>query len=170
KTNAYGQDNEISGVDWPLDERKAALLEFTRRVFEIRRDNPVLRRRGFFHGVRLNSEGAEDQEKDITWLRPDGGELTHDDWHDPGRHVLGMLIPGEAADEVDERGRAITGNTLLLVVNGGEQPCSFRLPVLRRPGLWREVVNTSRPGKRFVEIAEMSVPAHALILLEYEVV
>ena len=168
--NAYCQDNEISWVDWTLDERKAALLEFTRRVFEIRRDNPVLRRRGFFHGVRLNSEGAEDQEKDITWLRPDGGELTHDDWHDPGRHVLGMLIPGEAADEVDERGRAITGNTLLLVVNGGEQPCSFRLPVLRRPGLWREVVNTSRPGKRFVEIAEMSVPAHALILLEYEVV
>jgi glycogen operon protein len=162
--NAYCQDNEISWVNWNLSERDRELLAFTRQVFEIRRRNPVLRRRGFFHGVPI----AEAEVKDLAWIRPDGEEMTLADWHDPHRHVLGMLIPGQAADEVDERGRLITGDTLLLVVNGGPEPCTFRLPVLKTPGIWREVVNTSRPGKRFSEISELNVPAHTLILLAYE--
>jgi glycogen operon protein len=195
--NAYCQDSPLSWVDWSAvsvgppgpgsqrsagDERKAALLAFARRVFTIRRQNPVLRRRGFFHGVPIAVELESDSKatpakpqdepegvvKDLAWLRPDGREMTVEDWNDPGRHALGMIIPAEASDELDDRGRTIAGNTLLLLVNGGDAPVAFRLPVLRRPGLWREVVNTSRPGKRFVEIAELSIPGHALILLEYE--
>ncbi len=162
--NAYCQDNEISWMNWDLDTRQRELLSFARRVFQTRRDNPVLRRRGFFHGVPI--AGAE--VKDLAWFRQDGREMSEADWKDPDRHVLGMLIPGQAADEVDERGRPVTGNTLLLVVNGGQHTSRFRLPVLQKPGMWREVVNTSRPDKRFVEISELIVPAHTLILLAYE--
>ena len=43
--NAYCQDNELSWVDWNLDERRQALLEFTRRLIQLRREQPVLQRR-----------------------------------------------------------------------------------------------------------------------------
>ena len=35
--------------------------------------------------------------------------MTDAEWSDPGNHVLGMLIRGEATDEVDERGPAASG-------------------------------------------------------------
>jgi isoamylase len=159
--NAYCQDNDISWVNWTLDPRQRELLEFTRRVFAIRRANPVLRRRGFFHG------GAENAAADVVWVRPDGAELRGGDWQAAG-HSLGMLINGHATDDVDERGRLITGDTLLLIVNGGATSATHRLPELPAPGLWREILNTARPGRRFVELGELLVPGHALILLAYE--
>ena len=38
--NAYCQDNEISWFDWNLDDRRRALLEFTRRLIALRRRHP----------------------------------------------------------------------------------------------------------------------------------
>ncbi len=162
--NAYCQDNAIGWVHWSLDERGKAMLEFFRAVLRIRRHNPVLRRRGFFRGQPV----AEESPKDLAWYRPDGLEMTGSDWHDANRRALGMIIHGEATDDVDERGRLLTGDTLMLIVNGGGETVSFRLPTLPRPGLWRELVNTSRPGRRMLEPGELEVPDHALILLEYK--
>jgi isoamylase len=162
--NAYCQDNELSWLNWNLDERQKELLEFTRKIFELRRSNAVLRRRSFFRGTPVGGE----MQKDVAWIRPDGVELSDADWHDPQRHALGMLIHGDATDEVDERGRLITGDTLLLLVNGGGDPVSFRLPTLERPGLWREIINTARPGRRFVDLGDLPVPPHSLILLDYD--
>ena len=48
--NAYCQDNEISWIDWNLDDRRRGLLEFTRRLIALRRAHPVLQRRRFFVG------------------------------------------------------------------------------------------------------------------------
>ena len=42
--NAYCQDNEISWVDWKLDDRRRSLLEFTRRMIALRQHHPVLQR------------------------------------------------------------------------------------------------------------------------------
>ena len=55
--NAYAQDNELSWMDWTLDERRKALLAFTRQAFAIRHANPVFRRRHFFRGAPVR-EGA----------------------------------------------------------------------------------------------------------------
>ncbi|HUZ53489.1 MAG TPA: glycogen debranching protein GlgX, partial [Streptosporangiaceae bacterium] len=46
--NAYCQDNEISWLDW--EHVDGALLDFTRRLLTIRREQPVLRRQRFFAG------------------------------------------------------------------------------------------------------------------------
>jgi glycogen operon protein len=48
--NAYCQDNEISWVDWKMDDRRRSLLEFTRRLIAMRRRHPALQRRRFFVG------------------------------------------------------------------------------------------------------------------------
>jgi isoamylase len=156
--NAYCQDNELGWVDWNLDEDARALLEFTRRAFAIRRDNPGLRRRRFFRG----DAGAV---KDVSWIRPDGTEMTQDDWNDPAGHVLGMLIHAAAAEERDERGRPLGGDPLLLLVNGGERSRSFALPRLDGPGTWHELLNTARQGTRSVKTPAINLVAHSLILL-----
>jgi isoamylase len=162
--NTYAQDNELSWINWSLDERARSLLEFTREVFAIRFANPVLRRRSFFHGRSVSASGG----KDVTWLRPDGQEMTEGDWHDPNAHVLGMFLDGRATDDKDDRGRPIVGQTLLLLVNGGPKSRAFTLPSLESPGNWRELVNTARPGLRIVKAAAVNLAAHSLILLRYE--
>jgi len=144
--NTYCQDNEISWVDWKLDDRRRALLEFTRKAFAIRAENPVLRRRTFFHGQVIDHPGL----KDLTWLRPDGAEMTQNDWQNVEAHALGMRIDGEATDETDETGEPIKGDTMLLLVNASEADVDFRMPA----GRWSTVIDTDdRPdpaGKHYI--------------------
>jgi isoamylase len=163
--NAYCQDNEITWIDWELDEHDRALLEFTRRVFALRREQPVFRRRRCFAGNPVTGEGP----KDVAWIRPEGGEFQAADWADPKARVLGMLIPGHASDEVDERGRPNRGDTLLLLVNGGARSRHFQLPAPGEPGVWRSVVDTARPGSRKPSSGGVNLVAHSLMLLAYEV-
>jgi glycogen operon protein len=158
--NAYCQDNELSWIHWELSPQQQALLEFTRRIFAIRRENPVFRRRSFFRGRKV-SPGS----KDVSWIRPDGGEMTEADWADPKRWALGMLIPGQATDEKDERGRLVVGDTQLLVLNGGSKGVDFRLPRIEDAGWWREQVNTARGGSRVVRGAKLRLAPHSLVLL-----
>jgi len=162
-SNAYCQDNRISWVDWDLDPEKREFLDFVRRVFRIRRKNPAFQRRSFFSGDRLRSGGP----KDLTWLRSDAKEMAEPDWHDPSRHVLGMLMAGEATDEVDEWGRPMRGQTMLLLLNAGRRSVSFRLPTMLTPGTWHEAMNTARPGTRRVRRESVHLVAHSLILLSY---
>jgi glycogen operon protein len=161
--NAYCHDNETSWVNWDLGPEDRDLLEFTRECLRIFHSNPVLRRRSFFTGRRIAGEGV----KDIAWIRPDGQEMTDEDWADQGNHVLGMMIPGEATDEVNERGRPIFGDTLLLLLNGGARSRYFELPRLEQAGIWHEVLNTARPGNRPVKKNALNLTAHSLILLRY---
>jgi isoamylase len=159
--NAYCQDNEISWLDWNLDAARRRVLEFTRAVLAIRRANPVLRRRRFFSGDEI-AAGM----KDVTWLRPDGGEMTDDDWNAAG-HVVGMLIRGWATDERDDRGRPVRGDTLLLLVNGGPRSRSFTLPRLEGAGRWWGEIDTARPERRAVKAAAVNLVAHSLVLLRH---
>src|SRR5687767_9560152 len=122
--NAYAQDNEITWVNWQLDERHQELLDFSRKVFAIRQAHPVLRRRHFFRGQPIDESG----QKDVTWLRADGKEMTQEDWTNPSTQTLGMLIHGESTDEADERGRPVKGDTLLLIMSNSSTDVDFRLP------------------------------------------
>ncbi len=161
--NAYCQDNEISWMDWDLGSEDRELLEFTKRLLDIFHSNPVLRRRSFFTGRPIPGEMV----KDLTWIRPDGTEMTDEDWNDPDNHMLGMLIHGEATDEVDERGRPIYGHTLLLLLNGGTRSKYLVLPKMEGPGVWQELLNTARPGTRIIRKDAINLVAHSLVLLRF---
>ena len=56
--NAYCQDNEISWIDWGIDERRQRLLEFTQRLIALRHEHPVFRRSTFLAGERERVEAA----------------------------------------------------------------------------------------------------------------
>jgi glycogen operon protein len=162
--NGYCQDNETSWVDWSLDAHARALLDFTRRVFALRREHPVLRRRSYFQGRLVGTEGT----KDVSWLAPDGTELTPEQWQDPGGHVLGMLMHGEAADELDERGRPMVGSSLLLLLNGGARSGHFTLPDPEPGGAWRTVLNTMGSEGEVVRAGGVTLGPHSLVLLRGE--
>jgi isoamylase len=156
--NAYCQDDEISWVNWTPGAQGRELLVFTRELFALRRRHPVLRRRSFFRGAPVTRDGT----KDVTWLRPDGAELTAADWQRAEAHALGMLMHGGASDEIDDQGRPVAGDTLLLLLNGGAEACTFTLPAM---GAWRELVNTGRPPRRGRSAATCEVACHAVVLL-----
>ena len=161
--NVYDQDNETSWMNWELDQPAREMLKFVRQVIAVRHDNAVLHRRSFFRGTAAGVDGRAD----VMWLRPDGQEMQHDDWTPETGRVLGMLLHGEAADQLDERGRRVEGDTLLLLVNGGDRSRQFTLPKLQ-PGLWRQLVNTARPGHRRVGDGVL-LARHSLILLSHRV-
>ena len=173
--NAYAQDNETSWVNWALDDERKALLDFARRVVAIRHANPVLRRRSFFRGRPLGAAGA----KVLAWLRPDGREMTEADWRDGSRRVLGMLISGEVADETDDRGRPVKGDTMLLWLNGGFEAVGCALPALdaagtgatASPGAWVTLLDTAaadHDAPRPVE-GDVTVQGFSLVLLRHGV-
>ncbi len=161
--NAYAQDNEITWVDWALDDGRRQLVEFTRKLIALRQAHPVLRRRHFFKGAII--EGSS--QKDVTWIRPDGTEMRDADWQNAGMHTLGMLIDGAATDEVDERGHAVHGDTLLLLLNGGEKDVTFSLPSLGPNKIWVIMVDTAKDDMPVVRETTVTVQAHALMLLRF---
>ena len=164
--NAYSQDNEITWVDWTnLNDRQRDLLAFTQRVYALRHQNPVLRRRHFFRGKDPHSPTG----KDVMWVRPDGQEMQQGDWQDTERRVLGMLISGEATDEVDDRGRPIKGDTLLLLLNGAETDCKFLLPRVAEDGSWMMLLDSAH-GERLgrpEDGGSATVAAHSVVLLRH---
>ena len=158
--NPYCQDSPLTWVDWTLDGPAREFLSFARELFAIRAANPVFRRRSFFHHEIVDTGRGQH----VTWLRSDGAEMRVDDWH-AAAHVLGMLIRGDATDEVDDRGCLLAGETVLLLLNGGSRSVRFAVAPLPDSGAWEAQVNTARPGTRRVEGGTVKLAAHALMLL-----
>jgi isoamylase len=142
--NAYCQDNEISWLDWELDDERRAFLELTRALIAFRHAHPVLRRRAFFQGRHIR--GGE--VKDLVWLEPGGREMTDEMWHAPHVRCLGVCLSGGVIDEVDERGRPISDDTLLILLNAHDQVVPFRMPADGADGHWEIVLDTADPEAR----------------------
>jgi glycogen operon protein len=93
--------------------------------------------------------------------------MTEQDWHDAENRTVGMLILGDAADEEDERGRPITGDTLLLILNGGEGEIRFTLPKPDREGVWLEMIDTAETHRSETREGAITVAPFSLVLLRY---
>ncbi len=164
--NAYCQDNELSWYPWNLDRDSRSFLRFVRRAIAIRRTQPVFKRQNFFRGRSIH--GSEF--KDITWLRPDGREMSLQDWTSNASCVLGVLLGGDAIDELDDKGRPITGETLLLVMNSLPEDLRTVLPAYSEDDSWELMLDTrfadGRPSvvQPLPSGAEYPLQAHSLAL------
>jgi glycogen operon protein len=141
--NAYCQDNDLSYVDWNLDERRQKLLDFTRKLIHLRHGQPVLQRRRYFKGQHL----WDSEHKDLAWFRPDGTEMKADDWQKPFVRSLAFLLGGDAIPTPDERGQRIYGDALLVLLNAHHEPVSFTLPPEVRNHGWELVLYTADDGQ-----------------------
>ncbi len=140
--NAYCQDNEISWVDWKLDRPRRELLEFARMLIGIFHRHPVLRRSHFFQGRRIRGSEV----KDLAWFRPDGKEMTEEDWTNPEVRCFGLRLAGDAIEEVDSRGNPLLDDTLLILLNAYHEPIPFVLPAHRRKLHWWVIFDTADPA------------------------
>jgi glycogen operon protein len=136
--NAYCQDNALSWFPWPVPRAAARQLEFTRRLLRLRQAHPVFHRRTFFQGRRIHGSAV----KDLSWFRPDGKEMTEDEWRDGATRCLGLRLAGDAIEEVDETGAPIVGDTFLLLLNAGVDETPFLLPAHRARVRWALVLDT----------------------------
>ena len=152
--NVYCQDSELSWVDWSQATDNKDLIDFTRRLIELRNDHPVFRRRRFLAGGPL---GYDVQDRDIAWMTPAGTLMTTADWdHDFGRSLM-VHLGGEAIAEPDEQGQKIFDDSFILCFNAHHERIDFTLPkddavkASRDPEdtdpsrLWSVVVDTSLP-------------------------
>ena len=142
--NAYCQDNELSWLDWSLDGERRELLDFARYVVALRREHPVLRRRQFFFGRRIRGSEV----KDLSWFRPDGQEMTDEDWSNAFTRTFGLRLAGDAITEVDRQGARIIDDTFMILVNAYHEPIDFVLPAHRRGARWDVVLDTRTPSGR----------------------
>ena len=140
--NTYCQDNGLSWLHWELEPWQHDLLGFVQTMTRLRARNPVLRRRQFFQGRPIAGASA----RDILWLTREGLAMTDADWHSSQARVLGVCWNGQM-DEVDERGRPIAGNTVMILFNAQPDTIPFRLPRIGRYQYWRPVADTGRPQR-----------------------
>ncbi len=119
--NAWCQDNELSWFDW--DDFDSGLHDFARRLIRLRRGEPVFRRRDFF----LGDEGSSGL-PDVMWLRPDGEEMTDEDWERDDAHALGVFLNGEEIPNHDREGNPIEGASFLMLFNAHHEPLRFDIP------------------------------------------
>jgi isoamylase len=137
--NAYCQDNEISWFDWNLDPWQQDLLRFTRAMIRLRTEQPALRRRRFLQGRRIQGSDVHD----IAWFLPEGEQISEGQWQEGWRRCFGLRLAGDAIEEVGERGQRITGDTLMILFNAGDDDVPFSLPATRRGMQWRRHIDTA---------------------------
>jgi glycogen operon protein len=136
--NAYCQDTDLSWFAWPPSPLGHRLLEFTRGLIRLRLDNPVFHRRTFFQGRRIQGSAV----KDLSWFRPDGKEMTEEEWHNEFGRCLGLRLAGDAIEECDHMGEPIAGDTFLVLLNAHHEPVPFKLPAHEARVRWEGVLDT----------------------------
>jgi glycogen operon protein len=147
--NAYCQDNELTWLNWDLNEEQKQFLEFVRKVARIWKEQPVFQRRRFFQGRSIRGTTI----KDLSWFSAAGEEMTDDDWNAGFVRCLGVRLAGDLIGDVNDRGEPIVGDTLLLLLNAHHEPLSFNLPKTRAEHHWEWLLDTAEP---LVERAPMN--------------
>jgi glycogen operon protein len=139
--NAYCQDNPLGWVDWSLDDAGCALLDWTRRLIRLRREHPALHRRRFFQDHSIHGRRV----REVEWFGPNGRELSEAEWAEAAVGPLGMLLNGQEMDEIDEQGRQLRDDILLLLLNPGARALRFTLPSVPGGAAWEPLLDSAKP-------------------------
>jgi glycogen operon protein len=142
--NAYCQDNDISWLQWGLDDEHKEFIEFVRRVTKLRKKHPVFHRRHFFQGRPIKGV------KDILWLNPQGNEMSEAEWNHAS-NCLGMFLSGEGLEELDRTGKKLRDDNFVVLLNSNAGDLDFILPALTGSSKWLVQVDTSYESGRPVD-------------------
>ena len=137
--NAYCQDNEISWHDWGRSDED--LLGFTRHLITLRREHPVLRRRRYVQGRAVRGS------VELGWCKPDGSEMSGEDWDAGLALSVGLFLNGRAIADRDRRGQRVTDDSFLLLFNAHYKAVKWILPE-QWAGWWEPILDTSAPSRR----------------------
>lgn len=167
--NGYCQDNELTWIDW--EHADTALMHFTESVAALRATHPVFRRKRFFTGRPVRRRGAEGL-PDITWFRPDGTEMSDEDWDAGFGKAVAVYLNGHGIPDLDPRGRRVTDDSFIMCFNAHHEPLEFTLPPKEFGVAWQPVVDTAAgPGELAdAEVVKAGGPirvdARAIVVLQ----
>lgn len=130
--NAYCQDNEISWLNW--DRADDDLIAFTKKVIDLRRNNPVFCRRKWFQGQLVKGTGVAD----IAWFLPEGTEMQEHNWNEDFAKSLAVFL------NTNDGG-------FYVIFNAHYEPVVFKLPPGRYGKTWTTVLDTGNVHGEDVE-------------------
>ncbi|MEO6287624.1 MAG: glycogen debranching protein GlgX [Dyadobacter sp.] len=162
--NAYCQDNEISWLDWGSADQQ--LLEFTKSLIRFCEDHPTFRRRRWFQDLPVTGSDA----KDIMWFRPDGHQISDQQWEGGSARSFGVFLNGQGIRCVDKNGNKVTDEHFYIIFHTGDKPLDFVLPGDECGSNWHIVINTAENfiGDNEYIIAsgdKLNVLAHCVVAL-----
>ena len=138
--NAYCQDNEISWVDWALDQNGKDLAAFVQDLIRLRQALPVLRRTRFLNG---NFDEAL-QVADVRWIDAGGHDISDEQWGDGSMRCFGLVLDGRAP--VSGIRTPASDATVLMVFNAHHDVVEFTLPEIPGTDQWNCLVDTNQPS------------------------
>ncbi|MDT8379353.1 MAG: glycogen debranching protein GlgX [Desulfotignum sp.] len=165
--NAYCQDNEISWYDWEnVDE---TLLEFCQKLIQYRKDHPVFRRRGWFHGRSIHGSEIDD----IRWFTMEGEQMAEEDWGLGFTKSLGVFLNGATIPNPNPRGEPVIDDNFYLIFNAFHEPLQFVLPCPDYGANWVKDLDTGtgwlEEPKSMKAGDTIMVEARSLVVLRHEV-
>lgn len=134
--NAYCQDNEISWINWACADKD--LLQFTKKIIQLRKDHPVFRRRRWFQGLPIKGIGLED----IAWFLPDGSEMTDEHWNVDFAKSMAIFLNGQGIHSVGPKGEHVIDDSFYIIFNAFHEPLSFKLPARQYGINWIKELDT----------------------------
>jgi glycogen operon protein len=134
--NAYCQDNEISWINWKTADKD--LLEFTKKIIQLRKKHPVFRRRRWFQGLPIKGVGLED----IAWFLPDGSEMTEEHWNVDFAKSLAIFMNGQGIHSIGSKGEHVKDDSFYIIFNAFHEPLSFKLPTRQYGSNWTKELDT----------------------------
>jgi isoamylase len=134
--NAYCQDNETSWLDWENVDLKQ--LQFAKEIIQFRKEHPVFCRRKWFQGKSIRGSDVND----LAWFRPDGEQMSDEDWGAGFAKSLGVFLNGDEIPSVDAAGRRVLDQSFYLIFNAHWEPVEFVLPPEIWGQSWTRVLDT----------------------------
>ena len=131
--NAYGQDSEVSWLDWSLTQENAELLRFTRLMIAFRQAHPALRGAGHPRGTNYVGSGFPD----VSWH---GTRAWQPDWRPQGR-LLAVMWCGRHA-----KGGSVPDQHIYVLMNAHWEEHDVELPPLPAGTQWRLFADTAATG------------------------
>jgi isoamylase len=164
--NVYGQDSELSWIDWADARHHDVQTKFTASLTRLRAEHPIFRRRRFFTGDPVGDHKVPD----IAWMRVDGTPMTDGDWNAQSATTMTVFLNGEGIPERDALGEPIEDDSFLVLFNPLGDQVAFTLPDRTYGKTWEAVVDTADPllaNRRRTSKAggQLDVGAHTMVVL-----
>ena len=136
--NAYCQDNAISWLNW--DKADTDLLEFTRKLIELKKNHPVFCRRRWFQGQPIKGTGVYD----IAWFLPEGNEMDDEHWNHDYAKSLAVFMNGHGIHSVGPKGEPVKDDSFYMIFNAHHEPITYKLPPKKYGEKWTKILDTSK--------------------------
>ncbi|SEI09138.1 MULTISPECIES: glycogen debranching protein GlgX [unclassified Leifsonia] len=114
--NAYCHDSELTWMGWLRTREQRELYDTTKRLLQLRRDNPALRPSRYAVDGQTTPNASH-----MDWYDATGQRMDDEDWNSPENRTLQYL----AASTPDKE----EFNRVLLIVHGVEDDVEVSLPV-----------------------------------------